>query len=146
MQPIRLLNNRFQHFIYSTNFPSLSIKVRVSSNSGIVDWEEFADRQNRHISRTVKAPKKEKGNKPEWSPKSNPRLGVVGSGFQIIKTYGIIFICSGKRCKWLNKNPVYKLINFYFFKLSENFPCKQSIKKSSIYQKDICALTNIILY
>ena len=48
---------------------------------------------------------------------------------------------SRKNCTWLNKTTIYKLINFYFFKLSENllknriskiFPCKlsQSVNNS----------------
>ena len=35
-----------------------------------------------------------------------------------------VCMCSGERCKWSNKTPIYKSMNFYFFKLTRNTKVK----------------------
>ena len=45
-------------------------------------------------------------------------------------------------CKWLNKTPIYKLINFYFFKLSEKFVKKRTLQNLFLKEKIILVKTH----
>ena len=51
--------------------------------------------------------------------------------YLISHSFSYLLPCSGQSCKWLNRTPIYKLINFYFFELSEIFAEKQ--KFPSLY-------------
>ena len=59
-------------------------------------------------------------------------------------SYIYIYIYNRLRYEWLNKTLIYKLINFYFFKLSENLLKNRSYKLFSCKKNNINQSMNIL--